>query len=417
MKFAIIGSGGREHALAWKMAKSLGQDNVYTLPGNAGIPNSHSVDTSNFEAVATFCKENEIAYIFVGPEQPLADGIVNFFEGSGIGVVGPDKAAAQLEASKIFSKRFMAKYGVSTADFEVFERAGDATATIERMNGDLVIKYDGLAAGKGVYVCDNIAEATAAIAELTAAYGEEFPFIIEEKIPGDEVSIIAFTDGKTVKCLQPSQDHKQRFEGDKGPNTGGMGTYCPVPGWTDTMANKVEEMIINPTIKGIQGEGMKYTGMIYFGIMVKDNTPYLLEYNVRFGDPETEVLLPSLKTDLESICLACLNGTLADIDLEFEPGYFVDVVLVSDGYPKAYPKGKVISGLDKVAPDTIVFHAGTKMDNNQVVTNGGRVLNVVCQGETLEAAIERAYTQVPLITFEGVGYRKDIGQRENNELG
>lgn len=410
MKIAIIGSGGREHALAWKLAKDLGEQAVYALPGNGGIPNSHPIDISDFEAIQTFCEANDITYIFVGPEVPLADGIVDYFNQTTIKALGPCKDAARLEGSKIFSKNFMKKYGVATAAFHTFSEVSEAEEIVHEMDGDLVIKYDGLAAGKGVFVCDNVQEALDALNEMRAQYGEECPFLIEDKIVGDEISIIGFTDGQNIQLLLPSQDHKQLNDGDTGPNTGGMGVMCPVPFWNDDLAQEIDEKIVQPTLKGIQAEKMNYKGVIYFGIMMGENGPELLEYNVRFGDPETEVLLPSLKTDLSKIVKACLNGTLGELTLEFEDGFFVDVVQVSGGYPKSYQKGYEIHGLSEVN-DAIVFHAGTKVQEGKIVTNGGRVLNIVAQGETLDAAIQKAYEECKKVSFKDNFYRKDIGQR------
>lgn len=410
MKIAIIGSGGREHALSWKLAQTLGEESVYTLPGNGGIPNSHAMDISNFDAIKTFCEANEITYIFVGPEVPLAAGIVDYFNTTSIKAFGPCKDAAQLEGSKIFSKNFMKKYAVATAPFHTFSALSDAIDIVHEMDGDLVIKYDGLAAGKGVFVCDSIQEALDALDEMREQYGEECPFLIEEKIVGDEISIIGFTDGQTIKLLLPSQDHKQLNDGDTGPNTGGMGVMCPVPFWNESLEKAIQDNIVAPTLKGIQAENMNYKGVLYFGIMIGENGPELLEYNVRFGDPETEVLLPSLKTDLAKIVEACLDGNLESIQMDFEEGFFVDVVQVSGGYPKAYQKGYEIQGLDQVE-DAIIFHAGTKLQDGKIVTNGGRVLNVVARGASLDLAIEKAYQECAKISFENNFYRKDIGQR------
>ena len=411
MKIAVIGSGGREHALSWKLAQTLGEEAVFTLPGNGGIPNSHPMDIADFDAIKTFCESNAIDYIFVGPEVPLANGIVDFFNKTSIKALGPCKDAAQLEGSKIFSKQFMEKYGVATSNFHTFSAVSDAIDTVHEMDGDLVIKYDGLAAGKGVYVCSGIQEALDALDEMREQYGEECPFLIEDKIIGDEISIIGFTDGENIKLLLPSQDHKQLNDGDTGPNTGGMGVMCPVPFWNENLAQAIEEKIVAPTLKGIQAEKMNYKGVIYFGIMMGENGPELLEYNARFGDPETEVLLPSLKTDLAEVVKACLEGRLAEIELEFHEGFFVDVVQVSGGYPKAYQKGYEIHGLDAV-DDAIVFHAGTKIQDGKVVTNGGRVLNIVAQGATLQEAIDKAYAQCAKVSFQDNFYRKDIGQRQ-----
>lgn len=416
MRIAVIGSGGREHALSWKLAQTLGQEAVYTLPGNDGIPNSHLMDILDFEAIQQFCRTEEIDYIFVGPEVPLAAGIVDFFKGSSIQVLGPSQQAAQLEGSKIFSKQFMEKHGVATAPFEAFETITAAEDKVRAMKGDLVIKYSGLAAGKGVYVCDKEEEAFEALEDLRKQYSEQCSFLIEEKIEGDELSLIGFTDGQSIQLLLPSQDHKQLLDGDKGPNTGGMGAFCPVPFWTEELAVAIEEKIVAPTLKGIQAENMDYKGVIYFGIMLGKNGPELLEYNVRFGDPETEVLLPALKTDLAAIVQACLNGTLGELTLEFEEGYFVDVVQVSGGYPKSYQKGFPIQGLEQAQQEALVFQAGTKLVDGQLCNNGGRVLNIVAQGATLEEAIQKAYQACEQVSFEGHFYRKDIGQRVHKGL-
>lgn len=416
MKIAVIGSGGREHALSWKLAQTLGQEAVYTLPGSDGIPNSHPMDILDFEAIQQFCEAAGIGYVFVGPEVPLAEGIVDFFRGSAIQVLGPSQQAAQLEGSKIFSKQFMERYGVATAPFEAFETVTAAEDKVRAMKGDLVIKYSGLAAGKGVFVCDNEAEALEALEALRQQYGEECPFLIEEKIAGDELSLIGFTDGESIRLLLPSQDHKQLLDGDKGPNTGGMGAFCPVPFWTESLAAAIEEKIVAPTLRGIQAEQMDYKGVIYFGIMLGVQGPELLEYNVRFGDPETEVLLPALKTDLATVVQACLEGKLAEVVLEFEDGYFVDVVQVSGGYPKSYQKGFPIHGLEEAQKDALVFQAGTRLINGQFCNNGGRVLNIVAQGASLQEAIDRAYAACEQVTFEGHFYRKDIGQRQHKGL-
>jgi phosphoribosylamine--glycine ligase len=412
MKIAVIGSGGREHALAWKFAQSEGWGNVFTLPGNGGIPNSHPMDISDFEAIRSFCEAKEIELIFVGPEDPLSNGIVNYFrENTDILIFGPDKRAAQLEGSKIFAKEFMHKHGVATADFKIFRSTAGALEYAASKNGNLVIKYDGLAAGKGVFVCDNMQEVEDALAELETQYGTDFSFLMEDKIIGDEISIIGFTDGKNIRLLLPSQDHKQLLDGDKGPNTGGMGAMCPVPFCDEALMSKIWEKAVTPTLNGLQTEGFDYKGVVYFGLMIGENGPELLEYNARLGDPETEVILPSLKTDLKDLVLACLDGTLEQLQLEFNEGYFVDIVQVSGGYPKAYKKGFPINGLDTVEEDILVFHAGTKLENGQIVTNGGRVFNVVAHASTLDEAIEKAYKACEKISFEGHFYRKDIGKR------
>ncbi|MFK7908570.1 MAG: phosphoribosylamine--glycine ligase [Chitinophagales bacterium] len=414
MKIAILGSGGREHALEWKFSQSVGAENVFVIPGNGGTKNNVAIDINDFEAVKTFCEAENVELIFVGPEAPLVGGIVDYFknQNSSIKVFGPSQKAAMLEGSKIWSKKFMQQYGVATADFWVFEDTEAAKRKIEELGGDLVIKYDGLAGGKGVYVCDNVAEALESLEELQSNYGADAEFLIETKLIGQEISIIGFTDGQTTKLLHPSQDHKQLLDGDKGPNTGGMGAYCPVP-WCDApMLHDIINAVVLPTMDGLQAENLDYTGVIYFGLMMTDEGPKLLEYNARFGDPETEVLLPALKSDLLQLVLACFEDYLADFPLKLEDGYFVDVVLTAEGYPKKYEKGHEITGFDQVSEHALVFHAGTKREESgEVLTNGGRVMNIVGRGEDLATAIEAAYTEVSKVQFEGAFYRNDIGNR------
>ena len=411
MKIAVIGSGGREHAIAWKLSQSKSVEDVYVIPGNGGTENNIALNPNDFKAVETFCRDKRIDLIFVGPEDPLANGIVDYFRDKGIKIFGPCKGAAQLEGSKIRAKRFMKKYGVATADFWMEEEGDDIEKIIQNYNGDIVIKYDGLAAGKGVFVCSSVKEAMDALNEIKKRYGESASFIVEQKISGQELSIIGFTDGRDIKLLLPSQDHKPAYDGDKGPNTGGMGAYCPVPFCNHTILEDIQKKIVAPTLKGIQAEQLDYKGVIYFGIMMAQTGPMLLEYNVRFGDPETEVILPALKSDLPELVLSCLEGTLSSFEMEFHEGYFVDVVLASGGYPGSYEKNKIIKGLDALPADVMVFHAGTKKDNGKILTSGGRVLNVVGQGNDLKSAIEKAYANLEKIAFDHMFYRKDIGKK------
>lgn len=413
MNIAVLGSGGREHAIVWKLSHRVAPENIYALPGNGGIPNSVAIDPDDFEAITRFCVEQAIDLIVVGPEAPLAAGVVDYFADSDIRIFGPSKAAARLESSKIWSKRFMRKYGVATADFNVFKNPDEAKSYITELQGNLVIKFDGLAAGKGVYVCSSEAEALAALDDLVQTYGQHAEFLIEEKLVGSEISIIGFTDGKDFQMLLPSQDHKPLLDGDQGPNTGGMGAFCPVPFCDDALMQQIMTAAVNPTLQGIQAEHLDYKGIVYFGLMITDSGPQLLEYNVRLGDPETEVILPAMKSDLLDLILACLDGTLADYRMEFHDGYFVDVVLVSGGYPKKYVNGYEISGLDAVSGDTLVFHAGTALKDSTVVNAGGRVLNIVAHGDDLPATIAKVYEECPKVQFQDVFYRKDIGQRKN----
>ncbi len=414
MNIAILGSGGREHALEWKFSQSKDVEQVFVVPGNGGTKNNVKIDLQDFTAINEFCVKENIELVFVGPEAPLVSGIVDYFkkQNSSIKVFGPTQKAAKMEGSKIWSKQFMQKYGVSTADFWVFESLEAAYKKIEELDGDLVIKYDGLAGGKGVYVCDNVEEALQSLAELHTNYGKDAEFLIETKLIGQEISIIGFTDGKTTKLLHPSQDHKQLLDGDKGPNTGGMGAFCPVP-WCDApMLHDIINEVVLPTMDGIEAENLDYKGVIYFGLMMTAEGPKLLEYNARFGDPETEVLLPSMKSDLLQLVKACFDGSLADFPLELADGYFVDVVLTAGGYPKKYEKGNEITGFDQIGDKALIFHAGTKRgENGEILTNGGRVLNIVGQGSDLKSAIEATYREVEKVQFEDAYYRKDIGNR------
>lgn len=422
MKIAILGSGGREHALAWKFAQSVASQNIYLLPGNGGTHNNIPIDSTDFDAIKDFCLTEGIDLVFVGPEMPLVKGIVDFFEGTNIKVFGPSKRAARLEGSKITAKKFMKHYHISTGNFWLFTSLAQAHKLIEDLQGNLVIKYDGLAGGKGVYVCSSVEEAMTALDELNRDYryseSEEFlDFLIEEKLTGYEISIIGFTDGQNIQLLHPSQDHKQLLDGDEGPNTGGMGAYCPLPFYTPKLQQQIFEEIIAPTLNGITEEKVTYKGVIYFGVMVTAQGPKLLEYNVRFGDPETEVLLPSLKSDLLELTLSCFDGTLADCTPEFHPGYFVDVVMAAKGYPKSYTKNDVIEGIEEAEKTALVFHAGTqRIENGDILTNGGRVLNVVGQGSTLQEAKTNAYQAVNKIYFKGRQYRSDIANRKMPEL-
>lgn len=413
MKIAVLGSGGREHAIAWKLGAEIGPKNVFVLPGNGGTQNNAPINISDFDAIKAFCLQNDVELIFVGPEVPLSNGIVDFFKDSPIRVFGPTQAAARLESSKIFAKIFMSENGVRTADYWICENTDDAVSIVEQLNGDMVIKYDGLAGGKGVFVCSSAEEGVAGLKQLSKNFGSNCRFLIERRLIGYEVSLIGITDGQSIKLLHPSQDHKQLLDGDKGPNTGGMGAYCPFP-LAESVLQSIKETIINPTLKGIQGNNMDYKGIIYFGIMVCEDGPYLLEYNVRFGDPETEVLLPAMQSSLSEAVWACLNGSLENYDITFNNRYWIDVVLAAAGYPGSYTTGLPIEISPSIAHDTLVFHAGTERRNSdgQLVVSGGRVLNVVVGGNSLAEAIGKAYIECEKINFDGVQYRRDIGQRK-----
>jgi phosphoribosylamine---glycine ligase len=408
---AVIGSGAREHALAWKLEQSPQAGKIWVLPGNGGTKNNAGINVSDHDAVLRFCYEHRISLVVVGPEVPLSEGIVNAFAGSDIKVFGPDKAGARLESSKIYAKSFMKKYGVATADFGVYSPEEDTSDCIAKNQGNVVIKYDGLAAGKGVYVCSSEAEAHTAIRDLLEKYGPQAEFLIEDKLQGEELSVIGITDGKNITCLLPSQDHKAAYEGDRGPNTGGMGAYCPAPAATEAVLNAIDEQIILPTLNGIEAEGFDYKGVIYFGIMLTNEGPKLLEYNVRFGDPETGVILPALNSDLLELILACFDGSLCEHELSFSDDYFIDVVLCSGGYPGKYAKGKVITGLDLLDPRTLVFHAGTKREGQTLLSAGGRVLNIVCHDKDLLKAVRKCYQEVDKICFDSKRCRRDIAHR------
>lgn len=411
MRIVVLGGGGREHALTWKLGLSNEQSEIFLLPGNPSFANSHGVDITDFEAIKKFCSEKTIDLVVVGPEVPLANGIVDSFKDEEIYVFGPEKAAARLESSKVWSKDFMQKYGVATAAYKHCASISEARKAAEEGNGDVVIKFDGLAAGKGVHVCSKMEEVEAALEILKSLHGEEVELVVEERLEGEEVSLVGFTDGEVVKLLSPSQDHKRAFDGDKGPNTGGMGAYCPVPFWSEGLEEEINETIIQPTLDGLKEEGLSYCGVIYFGVMITKSGPKLLEYNVRFGDPEAQVILPALKSDLVSLIMSCFHGTLKDFEVECQPGYFVTVVLASGGYPNKYEVGKEIRGLQDLRPETLTFHAGTKREGDKFLTNGGRVLNLVDHGSSLEVAVHKVYEECSKIDFDGIFYRKDIAGR------
>ncbi len=410
----LLGAGAREHALAEKLA--LDGATVHVLPGNAGIPNSHpDVNPLDFEAVKAFAQAHDARLIVVGPEAPLAAGITDFFAGSDIRVFGPTRSAARLESSKVWSKEFMRRHGVATAKAWPFrsDNIAAARAKAAELGGHVVVKYDGLAAGKGVYVCASLEEADAALTDLQTHYTGWFSFLLEEKLTGPEISIIGLTDGREIKLLATSQDHKQLLAGDLGPNTGGMGAYCPVPFADDNVLATLRRDIVDPTLRGLQSEQFEFRGFLYFGIMLTPSGPKLLEYNVRLGDPEAEVLLPALDSSLLALIEATLNGTLAQQVVRQRPGAFVGVVLASGGYPAAsFPTGFPITGLDNLPAHTRAFHGATRRDaSGQLLTNGGRVLVLTAHGPDLDTATARAYAACAQVTFQDAYFRSDIAQR------
>ncbi|MBM4353174.1 MAG: phosphoribosylamine--glycine ligase [Deltaproteobacteria bacterium] len=411
MKAAVLGSGGREHALAWKLAGELGEGNVFVLPGNGGIRNSVPVDGTDTEQALAWCLDNEVDLVVVGPEKPLVQGMADVMRSSGLKVFGPCAAAARLEGSKGFAKQFMSRYDIPTADFVVCRGPQGAADFVRALGGRVVVKYDGLAAGKGVSVCGSEEEALRAVERVETDYGSGAAFVVEERLEGPELSVMAITDGRSAALLPTSRDHKRALDGDKGPNTGGMGAFCPVADLPSGAHDRIWSRIVEPTLAGLRAEGIPYCGVLYFGIMLTEAGPMLLEYNVRLGDPEAEVLLPALKSSLVEVALRSIDGTLSGTSVVLEDGCFADVVLASGGYPSGYTTGLPITDVGPDDPDTLVFHAGTRRSGDRLETAGGRVLNVVGRGATLDAALEKAYRRCRGISFDGMFYRRDIGGR------
>ncbi len=419
MKVLVIGSGGREHALVWKINQSPKVSQIYCAPGNAGISKLAqcvNIDADSIEKLADFAKKGKIDLTVVGPELPLSRGIVNEFNQQGLRIFGPSKEAAEIESSKVFSKHLMKKYNILTANYEIFQNSEKALDYIKKQTFPLVIKADGLAAGKGVFIVKNLLQARDALNTLMdeKQFGEAGrQVIIEEFLEGEEVSTLAFCDGKTVVPMVSSQDHKKIFDHDQGPNTGGMGAYSPVPFYPDELEKRVLEEIFLPTVKGLQKEGKEYKGVLYAGLILTKEGPKVLEFNARFGDPETQVILPRLKTDLIDILNAVIDNTLHQINIEWEDNAAVCVVIASGGYPGKYQKRKVISGLERLEKmkNIIAFHAGSKFQDKQVVTSGGRVLGITAWDDTISKAKEKAYQAVKEIYFEDMYYRKDIAAK------
>lgn len=419
MKVLIIGSGGREHTLVWKINQSPKVSKIYCAPGNAGI--SHlaqciNIDADNIEKLADFAQKEKINLTLVGPELPLSWGIVNEFNKQGLRIFGPNKEATEIESSKVFSKYLMKKYDIPTANYEVFQNSEKAFDYIKHQTFPLVIKADGLAAGKGVFIVKNLDQAGDALNALMKkkTFGEAGrQIVIEEFLEGEEVSVLAFSDGKTVVSMVSSQDHKKIFENDQGPNTGGMGAYSPVPFYPNEFKKTVLEEILKPAVKGLQSEGKEYKGVLYAGLVLTKEGPKVLEFNARFGDPETQVVLPKLKTDLVDILNAVIEGSLHKINIEWKNNAVVCVVVASGGYPGRYQKDKVISGLERLEmmKDVIAFHAGTKFQDGKIVTSGGRVLGITAWDDTISKAKEKAYEGVEKIYFEDMYYRKDIAAK------
>lgn len=419
MNVLVVGSGGREHALVWKIAQSPAVERVYCAPGNPGIARyAECVDigVNDFDGLLRWAREKGIDLTVVGPEDPLSRGIVDWFTQAGFRIFGPSAAAAELEASKTFAKHLMARQRIPTAAFDEFDNAQAALDYIHAHGAPVVVKADGLAAGKGVTVARDEAAAVASVKAMMEerVFGEAGRrVVIEDCIEGEEASILAFTDGRIVVPMLPSQDHKPVFDHDEGPNTGGMGAYAPAPLVTPPMLAEIALTVLQPCVDGMAALGRPYVGVLYAGLMITREGPKVIEFNCRFGDPETQVVLPLLESDLVPILVACCDGTLDEQKVQWRQEACVSVVMASGGYPGPYSKGKAIDGIDEAEKDdsVVVFHAGTKLDGAQVVTNGGRVLNVTATAADIPSAIHRAYNAVGKIGFEGAHHRTDIGKK------
>jgi len=419
MKILVVGSGGREHAICQKLSQSNLVTKIYCAPGNAGIAEIGEcidIGANDISGLADLVKREQIDLTVVGPEEPLTLGIVDEFEEQGLRIFGPRKEASMIEGSKAFAKEFMKRYHIPTAPFKIFENREDAIAFCNETRYPLVIKADGLAAGKGAIIVNNVEEAQNTVNKMMVdkVFGEAGnKVVIEDKLVGEEITVMAFTDGEHILPMLPSQDHKPAYDNDQGPNTGGMGCYCPVPFVPDSMMVDIYDLILEPVVRGLKKEGRTFKGIIYAGLMVNDRGPKVIEFNCRFGDPETQVVLPLLRNDLAEIFIAIVDNNLNLEDLIWRDLYAVCVILASEGYPKSYEKGKVIHGLPKASDDRrhFVFHAGTALKDGKAVTSGGRVLGVTNLDANLHDAIAGAYETVEKIKFDGVFYRSDIGQK------
>ncbi|HYB19291.1 MAG TPA: phosphoribosylamine--glycine ligase [Thermodesulfobacteriota bacterium] len=419
MKVLVIGSGGREHALVWKISQSPAVKKIYCAPGNAGIAKQAEclpISAEDVKSLAAWAEKERVDLTVVGPEAPLTMGIVDTFEARGLRIFGPHQKAAEIEGSKAFAKDLMKKYGIPAGESRVFEERGAAVRYVKEKGAPLVIKADGLAAGKGVIICRTLEEAVAAVDLILVekAFGAAgAKVLVEEFLEGEEASFLAFTDGETVLPLPTSQDHKPVYDHDQGPNTGGMGAYSPAPVVTEKIHQEAMEKVMIPAVRGMAKEGRPYRGVLYAGLIIRDEKVKVLEFNARLGDPEAQPLLTRLKSDLIPVLQATIDGKLSNLKVEWDPRSTVCVVMASGGYPGSYEKGKVISGLEEAAKvaGTFVFHAGTALKEGKVVTNGGRVLGVTALGDGIRGAIEKAYEAAGKISWEGAYYRKDIGQK------
>lgn len=417
MKVCVIGSGGREHTIAWRLSISPSVEAVYAVPGSDAmndVAKSIAEDWTDTEMLIATLRDHSVDLVVIGPEAPLVEGLADELRKANIPVFGPSKSAAQLEGSKVFAKNLMKKYDIPTAAYGVFSDVIEAKAFIERTGAPIVVKADGLAAGKGVVVAMTVAEAYDAVDDMLSGnrFGEAgSTVVIEEFMMGEEASLLAFVDGTTVVPMIASQDHKRIFDGDKGPNTGGMGTYAPAPVLTDELRDVAMRTILEPMVKALAAEGMPYVGCLYAGLMITDEGPKVVEFNARFGDPETQVVLPLLDGDLGEIMMDCATGSLSPDKVKWKEGSAACVILASKGYPETLSKGDLIEGNVRSDENTFIFHSGTRLDGDHFVTNGGRVLGVVGLGNDLKNALHIAYNRVEMITFDGMQYRKDIGAK------
>jgi phosphoribosylamine--glycine ligase len=420
MNVLVLGSGGREHALSWKLSQSKNLNKLFIAPGNAGtseIGENIDISVNDFPKIAEFCVANSVSMLVVGPEDPLVNGVYDYFNSdpalSSIKVIGPSKEASQLEGSKEYAKEFMMRHGVPTAGYKSFtkENINDAFDFLETLNAPYVLKADGLAAGKGVLIIQDIDEAKLELKAMLqdSKFGDaSSKVVIEEFLSGIEMSVFVLTDGKDYKLLPSAKDYKRIGEGDKGLNTGGMGAVSPVPFADQILMDKIEQRIVKPTVNGLNKDGLVYNGFVFIGLIIVDGEPFVIEYNVRMGDPETEVVMPRIKSDLLEAFSSLADKKLGQVEFETDSRSACTVMLVSGGYPESYEKGKEITGIDQVS-DSIVFHAGTKLDDNKVLSNGGRVLAITSYGENFKEALKISYKNIDLINFEKMNYRKDIG--------
>lgn len=421
MNILVIGSGGREHALAWKAAQSAGVETVFVAPGNAGTAleaklENVAIDVMDFAAQAQFAKENNVGLTIIGPEAPLVEGVVDFFDEQGLRCFGPTQGAAQLEGSKAFTKDFLARHDIPTAGYGNFTDVDEALAYLREQGAPIVVKADGLAAGKGVIVAETLEQAEDAVRDMLSgnAFGDAgCRVVIEEFLAGEEASFIVMVDGENILPMATSQDHKRAYNGDQGPNTGGMGAYSPAPVVTPEIDQRIMEQVIEPTVRGMAAEGNSYTGFLYAGLMISpEGQPKVIEYNCRFGDPETQPIMMRMQADLVDLCQAAIDGKLNEKETQWDNRAAVGVVLAAGGYPGSYPKGDTITGLPTGdSTDAKVFHAGTKMDGDNVVTSGGRVLCATALGNSVSEAQQKAYELVKQIDWNGVEFRTDIAYR------